>query len=47
MDSLMGWNLKEFRSYDGVKDMEIVEFCEVDFMGVKREVTGVPWKEDL
>lgn len=49
MDSLMGWNLKDWRSYGGeVRDMEIV-----DLMGatdvVKREevVMCVPWKADL
>ena len=48
MDSLMGWKVKDFRSYGGVKDMEMVEFCGVDLMGVKREVVmGVPWKQDL
>ena len=48
MDSLMGWNLKDWRSYEGcVKDMEMAG--EVDFMGVKRVVVviGVPWKDDL
>ena len=48
MDSLMGWKVKDFRSYGGVKDIEMVEFCGVDLMGVKREVVmGVPWKQDL
>lgn len=47
MDSLMGSNLKELRSYGLVKDMEMVEFCGVDLMGVKRDAKGVPWKEDL
>ena len=48
MDSLMGWKVKYFRSYGGVKDIEMVEFCGVDLMGVKREVVmGVPWKQDL
>ena len=48
MDSLTGWKVKDFRSYGGVKDMEMVEFCGVDLMGVKREVVmGVPWKQDL
>ena len=40
--------MKDFRSYGGVKDIEMVEFCGVDLMGVKREVVmGVPWKQDL
>nr|POE45258.1 hypothetical protein CFP56_43020 [Quercus suber] len=44
----MGWKVKDFRSYGGVKDIEMVEFCGVDLMGVKREVAiGVPWKQDL
>jgi len=44
----MGWKVKDFRSYGGVKDIEMVEFCGVDLMGVKREVVmGVPWKQDL
>lgn len=47
MDSLMGSNLKEFRSYGVVKHIEIVEFCGVDLMGVKREAMGMPWNEDL
>ena len=48
MDSLMGWKVKDFRSYGGVKDIEMVELCGVDLMGVKREVVmGVPWKQDL
>ena len=48
MDSLTGWKVKDFRSYGGVKDIEMVEFCGVDLMGVKREVVmGVPWKQDL
>lgn len=47
MDSLMGSNLKELRSYGLVKDMEMVEFCGLDLMGVKRDAKGVPWKEDL
>ena len=47
MDSLMGSNLKELRSYGGATHMEMVEFCGVDLMGVKREAMGVPWKEDL
>ena len=48
MDSLMGWNLKDWRSYEGcVRD--IVMAGEVDLIGVKRPVVaiGVPWKDDL
>jgi hypothetical protein len=44
----MGWNLKDWRSYEGcVKDM--VMAGEVDLIGVKRPVVviGVPWKDDL
>lgn len=52
MDSLMGWNLKDWRSYGGLlRDMEIVLFCwgEVDLMFVEVRVvmTGFPWNEDL
>lgn len=28
-------------------DMEMVEFCEADLIGVKRDGIGAPWKDDL
>jgi len=51
MDSLMGWNLKDWRSYGGwVRDMEIVPCLDENnlVVGATREeyVTGFPWKNE-